>query len=137
MVDDHRAAVAGGSGVVTGSEVGAWCSTGSATAFEVRVAALGAGPRFAHATDGEILGVSLVLRDVLASLARELGDVPYNVVVHDAPSAGHVPDVQFHWWIEIVPRMGVVAGFELGTGVLVNTTDPVDAARRLRGEPEP
>ena len=81
-----------------------------------------------------MLGVALVLRDVLAALQRALGHVPYNVVVHDAPSASSVGDVPYHWWIEVVPRIGVVAGFELGTGVLVNTVDPVDAAASLRGE---
>jgi len=137
VVEDQGAAVAAGGDVVVGTEVCAWCPTGAAAPFETRVAALGAGPRFASATDGEIFGVALVLRDVLAALARELGEVPYNVVVHDAPSAGHVPDVQYHWWIEVLPRTAVVAGFELGTGVLVNTMDPVDAARSLRGEREP
>ena len=101
----------------------------SASPFEVRIAALEAGPRFSLATDGEILGVALVLRDVLAKIARVLDDPPYNVVVHDAPAAG---DVKFHWWIEVVPRVSVVAGFEIGTGVLVNTIDPVNASRQLR-----
>jgi UDPglucose--hexose-1-phosphate uridylyltransferase len=95
----------------------------------VGVAALGAGPRFARATDGETLGVALVLRDVLDKVRRLLDDPPYNVVVHDAPVAG---DVTFHWWVEIVPRIAVVAGFELGTGVLVNTVDPANAAQLLR-----
>ena len=35
----------------------------------------------------------------------------------------------FHWWIDIVPRLGVYGGFELGTGVWVNT---VAARRRPR-----
>jgi len=132
VVEDQAAAVAHDAAVVVGTEVCAWCPVGSASPFEMRVAALGAGPRFATATDGEVLGIALVLRDVLAALGRALGDVPYNVVVHDAPSAGAEGDVQYHWWIEVVPRTAVVAGFELGTGVLVNTVDPVDAARQLR-----
>jgi UDPglucose--hexose-1-phosphate uridylyltransferase len=132
VVDDQAMAVSHGAAVVTGTEVSAWCPLGSATPFEMRVAALGAGPRFASATDGEVLGVALVLRDVLAALGRTLGDVPYNVVLHDAPTAGAVGDVAYHWWLEVVPRTAVVAGFELGTGVLVNTVDPADAARQLR-----
>jgi UDPglucose--hexose-1-phosphate uridylyltransferase len=129
VLGDQSDAIGGGGGVVTGDAVRAWCPRGSASPFEVRVAALSAGPRFARASDGEILGVALVLRDVLAMVQRALGDPPYNVVVHDAPVAG---DVRYHWWVEVVPRIAVVAGFELGTGVLVNTVDPADAARRLR-----
>jgi UDPglucose--hexose-1-phosphate uridylyltransferase len=95
----------------------------------MRLATMTGTSRFADATDGEILGTALVLRDALARLERLLGPVPYNVVLHDAPTEG-IAD--YHWWIAVVPRVAVVAGFELGTGVLVNTVDPVDAARALR-----
>jgi UDPglucose--hexose-1-phosphate uridylyltransferase len=129
VLGDQSDAIGDGGGVVVGDAVRAWCPRASASPFEVRVAALGAGPRFARATDGETLGVALVLRDVLDKVRRLLDDPPYNVVVHDAPVAG---DVTFHWWVEIVPRIAVVAGFELGTGVLVNTVDPANAAQLLR-----
>ena len=43
-----------------------------------------------------------------------LGDVPYNVVVHTAPR-DHRP---FHWYVEVTPRISVIAGFEQATGVL-------------------
>ena len=129
VLGDQSDAIGAGAGVVVGDQVRAWCPRASASPFEVRIAALDAGPRFSLATDGEILGIALVLRDVLAKIARVLDDPPYNVVVHDAPAAG---DVEFHWWIEVVPRVSVVAGFEIGTGVLVNTIDPVNASRQLR-----
>lgn len=116
-------------GVVVGDEVVAWCPTGSASPFEVRIAAVGGGPRFDEATDAHVLGVGVVLRDVLAATAIALDDPPYNVVVHTAdPAAGD----RYHWWVEVTPRTSVVAGFELGTGVLVNTVPPTDAAAHLR-----
>ena len=116
-------------GVVVGDEVAAWCPTGSASPFEVRIAALGAGPRFDEAPDAHVLGVAVVLRDVLAATASALGDPPYNVMVHtaDPAASGH-----YHWWVEVTPRTSVVAGFEMGSGVLVNTVTPTDAANQLR-----
>ena len=129
VLGDQSDAIGADAGVVVGDKVRAWCPRASASPFEVRITALEAGARFSLATDGEILGVAIVLRDVLAKIARVLDDPPYNVVVHDAPAAG---DVEFHWWVEVVPRVSVVAGFEIGTGVLVNTIDPVNAARQLR-----
>jgi UDPglucose--hexose-1-phosphate uridylyltransferase len=114
-------------GVVVGDEIVAWCPAASAAPFELRIAARGAGPNFDAAADGDVLGVAVVLRDVVAALRAVAGDLPYNVVVH---TAGHVE--HYHWWLEVVPRNGVVAGFELGTGVLVNTIDPRDAAAKLR-----
>jgi UDPglucose--hexose-1-phosphate uridylyltransferase len=58
-----------------------------------------------------------------------LGDPPYNLIVH-TPPAGR--EVDYHWHIHIRPRLQQDAGFELGTGVLVNTVDPAEAAQRLR-----
>ena len=115
--------------VVTGDEVAAWCPTGSALPFEIRVAALRAGTHFEEASDAHVLGVAVVLRDVLSAIAAALDDPPYNVVVH---TAGATTAHAYHWWIEVVPRTNVVAGFEMGTGVLVNTMDPAAAAAQLR-----
>jgi UDPglucose--hexose-1-phosphate uridylyltransferase len=41
----------------------------------------------------------------------------------------------FHWYAEVQTRMAVVAGFEQGTGILVNTVPPELAATELR-EPD-
>ncbi len=37
-----------------------------------------------------------------------------------------------HWHVEILPRLSVLAGLELGAGIYVNTVPPEDAAGRLR-----
>lgn len=37
-----------------------------------------------------------------------------------------------HWYVELFPRLAVVAGFELGSGTFINTIDPADAAAQLR-----
>ena len=37
-----------------------------------------------------------------------------------------------HWHLELLPRISVLAGLELGAGVYVNTLAPEDAAARLR-----
>lgn len=117
-------------GVIVGDEVAAWCPTGSASPFEVRLAAVGAGPHFHEASDAHVLGVAVVLHDTLAALGDALGDPSYNVVVHTAEPG---VDVRFHWWVAVTPRLSVVAGFEMGTGVLVNTVEPIDAAEQIRG----
>ena len=51
------------------------------------------------------------------------------MVVHGAPPGAEA----FHWYVEITPRVSVVAGFEQATGVLVNTVPPEQAARELLG----
>jgi UDPglucose--hexose-1-phosphate uridylyltransferase len=127
--DDQAHAIGNDQGVVVGPEVRAWCPYGAASPFEVRIATREAVVRLEDARDAHILGVALVLRDVLARLGRVLDGPSYNVVVHNA--AAH-DDVRYHWWVEVVPRIAVVAGFELGTGLLVNTVTPEESARRLR-----
>jgi UDPglucose--hexose-1-phosphate uridylyltransferase len=41
----------------------------------------------------------------------------------------------FHWHVEIIPRLTNTAGFEWGTGFYINPVAPEDAAQCLR-EPE-
>jgi UDPglucose--hexose-1-phosphate uridylyltransferase len=131
VIDDATGAFALGRGVLEHEhgEARAWCPWGSGTPFEVRVALAHEHGRFADATDEHVRALADALRDTLARLAKALGDPPYNVVVHTAAARGDDP---YHWWVEVVPRIGVVAGFEIGTGVLVNTTPPEQAAAALR-----
>jgi UDPglucose--hexose-1-phosphate uridylyltransferase len=134
VLADRADAVARNQVVIAGEQVGAWCPFGAASPYETRLAAVDATARFEEASDGTVFGTAVVLRDVLAAIGRELdrpgSRVAYNVFVNDAPAGVD----RYHWWIGIVPRVAVVAGFEMATAVLVNTVDPVVAAARLRGE---
>jgi UDPglucose--hexose-1-phosphate uridylyltransferase len=107
-----------------------WCPPASNAPFLMRVALSYARQRFDRATDDEIRVLTHALQDALAQLRVVLGDVAYNVVVHTAPRDDPRP---FHWWVDIVPRVAVYGGFELGTGLWVNITAPETAAEMLRG----
>ena len=41
-------------------------------------------------------------------------------------------ELDWHWHIEILPRLTKTAGFEWGSGFYINPTPPEDAARFLR-----
>ncbi len=58
-----------------------------------------------------------------------IGAAAYNVMIETAPR-GHAEP--FRWWIDVVPRLTITAGFELGTGLSVNIVAPTDAAAALR-----
>jgi UDPglucose--hexose-1-phosphate uridylyltransferase len=112
--------------------VAAWCPQASSAPYELRIALLAPGGRFDEADDSDMDGVAAVAGNALGRLASVLGDVPYNLVVHTAgpgTSAG-----SFHWYIEVQTRINVVAGFEQGTGILVNTMPPELAAPQLRAD---
>lgn len=108
----------------------AWCPFAAPTPYGMRVAHRSTRARIDEATDAEIRVVAIGLRDALVALHKLLGDAPYNVVVHTAP-----PDPragEFHWYLDVIPRTTVVAGFEEGTGIFVNPVPPEQAAELLR-----
>jgi UDPglucose--hexose-1-phosphate uridylyltransferase len=109
--------------------VAVWCPRASAVPYQLRLAHDAAGARFDLADDVMIAEVAVALRDALSGLRDAIGgDVPYNVVVNTAPR-----DAQpFHWYVDVVPRTTVTAGFEHATGILVNTVPPDQAAESLR-----
>jgi UDPglucose--hexose-1-phosphate uridylyltransferase len=77
----------------------------------------------AHAFDSELLGPALALTaEGIRRLRRLEPDAPLNLWVHDVP-----------WWhVELLPRLTVLAGIELGAGVHINGLPPEDAAAALR-----
>lgn len=70
-----------------------------------------------------------ILQVLLRSLADALDNPPYNLTLHTDVRSGR-PD--FHWHMEILPRLTNQAGFDWGTGFFVNPTLPEDAVRFLR-----
>jgi UDPglucose--hexose-1-phosphate uridylyltransferase len=114
--------------VLAESEVVAWCPPASWSPFMVRCAVASAGARFDLANDDETAAIAVAVRDAVACIERVLGDVAYNVIVNSAPIDDPRP---FHWWVDVVPRLTVLAGFELGTGLFVNVVAPEAAAGAL------
>lgn len=82
-----------------------------------------------HADPGDLSAIGRAVRDGLARLRRAVGDVAYNIVLHYAPFRAHA---DFHWHVHLLPKVTTRAGFELGTGVLINVLPPEYAAAELR-----
>lgn len=61
------------------------------------------------------------------TLERHLGDVDFNMVLHEAP---HRAD-DFHAHVHIWPVLVNTSGFERGTGIHINVVDPQVAATQL------
>jgi UDPglucose--hexose-1-phosphate uridylyltransferase len=86
---------------------------------------------FASLPEGDRVPLARLLQDVLGRLYRLLHDPPYNYYIHTAPCNAR-EGRDFHWHMEITPRVTAVAGFERGTGFYINPVLPEDAARLLR-----
>jgi UDPglucose--hexose-1-phosphate uridylyltransferase len=109
-----------------------WCPYASASPYQLRLVHDDAGARFDLADDRVLDAIAVALRDALHRLLDALGDVPYNVVVHTAPRRPDERAEPFRWYVEVIPRLSVPAGFEQVTGILVNTVPPDQAAEVLR-----
>jgi len=87
---------------------------------------------FAEARDEELKDLAAVLRGVMHKLYYGLNNPDYNLIVRSAPK-GYGHSHFFHWYITIVPRLTRTAGFELGSGMFINTSIPEENAEYLRG----
>jgi UDPglucose--hexose-1-phosphate uridylyltransferase len=86
---------------------------------------------FADISANEISDLARVLRTMLAKLYHGLQDPDFNYTIRSAP--GEATGVKyFHWYVSIIPRLTRVAGFELGSGMFINTVLPEAAAEFLR-----
>jgi UDPglucose--hexose-1-phosphate uridylyltransferase len=78
-----------------------------------------------HRPDGDrelFTGALALLRRGLLRLRGVEGPLPINAWAHPGG----------HWHLEVLPRLTVVAGLELGAGVYINWLPPKDAAAALR-----
>jgi UDPglucose--hexose-1-phosphate uridylyltransferase len=114
-------AVLDGDVVVESGELVLFCPAVSHVPYEMRIAPA---TRQAGGFESELLAPALSLAaEALRRLRGLEPDAPANLWLHDGPS----------WHLDVVPRLTVAAGIELGAGIYVNPLPPEEAAARLRG----
>ncbi|MEO0095136.1 MAG: DUF4921 family protein [candidate division WOR-3 bacterium] len=86
----------------------------------------------------EIHDLAYVLKRIFSAIRIGFNDPPYNLVLTDSPNLLPRPDYwktieqDFHWHIEIIPRIFRTTGFELGTGFYINRYSPEKSAKLIR-----
>jgi UDPglucose--hexose-1-phosphate uridylyltransferase len=86
---------------------------------------------FRTTTPRDLNGLAEILLSTLQRVKWALNDPAYNFMLHTTPIDG-AQHHQYHWHIELIPKLTRVAGFEWGTGFYINPTSPEEAAERLR-----
>jgi UDPglucose--hexose-1-phosphate uridylyltransferase len=86
-------------------------------------------PHLQDADAASLEGMGRAIRDAVAHLESALGSVAYNLGFHTAP---HEHSGEYHWHVHLWPNLVTQAGFERGTGVLINVMPPETAAETLR-----
>lgn len=91
---------------------------------------------FLETTGEELRDLSVILRAVLRKIYFGLNDPDYNYIIRTAPE--HEQRLSYlHWYVTIIPRVTRTAGFEMGSGMFINTALPEDSAAFLRGVTPP
>lgn len=103
----------------------------SPTPFCTHICPLRHRASFGDITPEEINDLASVLRLMLAKFYVGLQNPDFNFTIRTAP-AESIGVRYFHWYLSIIPRLTRVAGFELGSGMFINTVLPEAAAQFLR-----
>ena len=80
---------------------------------------------------GQIRPFAEILKTVLLKLYDALENPDFNLTVDMVPN-GDEDKEYFLWHVRVLPRLSTPAGFELGSGMSINTTMPEEAAAFLR-----
>jgi UDPglucose--hexose-1-phosphate uridylyltransferase len=102
--------------------------------WEVHILPLHHQSDFLDVGPNDLADLARVMRRTMARLDAVLGGAQYNFFLHSLPHADGDKDchASYHWHMEICPRTSIPTGFELGSGLFVNTVSPEDAAEQLR-----
>lgn len=112
-----------------------YCPDFSQWPFEVWIAPKQeAETKFGDIKDEELADLAAVLQRTLQRIASVYADPALAHVHGGIPTFGYNYYIYHgtNWFLRITPRFIHRAGFELGTGLNVNTLDPSDAAEILR-----
>jgi UDPglucose--hexose-1-phosphate uridylyltransferase len=93
---------------------------------------------FHEITNDEIGDMGIILMSVLKKLRKVFNEPPFNYFIHTAPNMvprrnhWHTLGEDYHWHLEIIPRIIRTSGFEWGSGFYILPTSPENAAKYLR-----
>jgi UDPglucose--hexose-1-phosphate uridylyltransferase len=133
---DHcRAELAAGRRVVIETpDFVAFVPFASRVPYETWIVPRKGAPSFELSDPSSLPSLAATLRELLGRLHVALDDPAYNLTFFGAPRR-HVDEPDFVWHIEVLPRLGIAAGFELATGMAINSVLPETAAQVLRDVP--
>lgn len=86
---------------------------------------------FENITTQEIKNLASILKNIFVKIRINLNNPGYNLILHSGPlKEDHLPE--YHWHIEIMPRLYSSTGYEWGSGIYINFVFPEEAAQLLR-----
>lgn len=86
---------------------------------------------FAHEDPRRLRPLAELLRTTLQKLYRGLENPDFNLTIDTVPRGDEAKPF-FLWHMRVLPRLTIPAGFEMGSGMSINTVLPEEAAAYLR-----
>ncbi len=78
---------------------------------------------FGYVSESAKLDLAMALHTVLLDLAAKLKDPDYNYVINTCTQY-KADEPHLHWYLQIRPRFTTIAGFEIGSGIRINPSNP-------------
>ncbi|MDO8495212.1 MAG: DUF4921 family protein [bacterium] len=116
----------------------AYCPFVSHKPYEIKILPRQQNAKFETSSAEELTGCAEALNFSLRQLNKVFNHkLAFNFFIHTAPVKEEnlfpfPSDTFYHWHIEIVPHLSILAGFDFSTGIIVNVIDPDQAAEELR-----
>ncbi len=99
--------------------------------FEVWILPYNHKASFGNIEDEEIEEFAKILQEVIRKIDLALCQPDFNYLIETAP-IGKENSNYLHWYLRIIPRIWDIGGFEIGTGIYINSCIPEKTAEYLR-----
>lgn len=100
-----------------------YCPKSSQWADEVWVVPKRRGRSFSEIDDDELKDIAYIIQELVEIMTEVHGhEFPFNFYIYPAGD----------WYLRFIPRVKTIGGFELSTGIFVNTKDPMETIALLR-----
>ncbi|MEM6691656.1 MAG: DUF4921 family protein [Planctomycetota bacterium] len=110
----------------------AYCPHASEHAMQVRITSRQHHGGLEDLDPVALRSVAFMVHRVIGWLDQIRPSVAYNYVIRNRPFDKVDASDAFHWSLDILPRTSKMAGYELGTGCMINPVLPETAARMYR-----
>ncbi|HZK44470.1 MAG TPA: DUF4931 domain-containing protein [Syntrophomonadaceae bacterium] len=117
--------------VYQGKEFIVICPYASRFAYEVWIIPIQHVQHFGDINDIQLEELVYIIKNILKTIIATLDNPSYNIVINSAPVNMGSED-GYHWFIEVVPRLIVMAGVEIATGIYMNPVAPEIATSLFR-----
>lgn len=105
----------------------AWCPEVPSMSGVIRLAPEAPAPDWRSGVDGPAIGA--VLSRLVGAVESRLSAENVNLCLFERPPSSAS---DYHWHLDVIPRLGTLAGLELGAGVIAAHRAPREVAAELR-----